>query len=84
MVRKKKKKSARNPRKNIALTAEGLESSSSPNKTVETPLSKMDAKNEIKIKQEENLDAEEKLKQPITIIKGVTSRKSIKKSIFQF
>ncbi|GFW33172.1 hypothetical protein TNCV_4699881 [Trichonephila clavipes] len=70
MVRKKKKR-ASNSRKNIALTAEELESSSSPSKISETHLSKMEAKNEIKIKQEENLDAEEeKLKQPITIIKN--------------
>ncbi|GFX29946.1 hypothetical protein TNCV_3964171 [Trichonephila clavipes] len=57
MVRKKKKR-ASNPPKNIALTAEELDSSSS-NKIIETYLSKMEAKNEIKIKQEENLDAEE-------------------------
>ncbi|GFV57212.1 hypothetical protein TNCV_2558151 [Trichonephila clavipes] len=70
MVRKKKKR-ASNPRKNIAFIAEELESLSSPNKISETHLSKMEAKNEIKIKQEENLDAEEeKLKQPITIIKN--------------
>ncbi|GFU52706.1 hypothetical protein TNCV_2454191 [Trichonephila clavipes] len=70
MVRKKKKR-AINPRKNIALAAKELESSSSPNKIPESHISKMEAKNENKIKQEENLDAdEEKLKQPITIIKN--------------
>ncbi|GFU40448.1 hypothetical protein TNCV_1208151 [Trichonephila clavipes] len=69
MVRKKKR--AKNPRKNIALTAKKIESSSSPNKISENPTSKMEAKNENKIKQEENLDAdEEKLKQPIIIIKN--------------
>ncbi|GFX05911.1 hypothetical protein TNCV_1785431 [Trichonephila clavipes] len=69
MVRKKKH--AKNPRKNIALTAKEIESSSSPNKISENHTSKMEAKNENKIKQEENLDAdEEKLKQPITIIKN--------------
>ncbi|GFU41785.1 hypothetical protein TNCV_977851 [Trichonephila clavipes] len=69
MVRKKKR--AKNPRKNIALTAKEIESSSSPNKISENHTSKMEAKNENKIKQEENLDAdEEKLKQPITIIKN--------------
>ncbi|GFT51011.1 hypothetical protein TNCV_3512341 [Trichonephila clavipes] len=66
-----KKKHAKNPRKNIALTAKEIESSSSPNKISENHTSKMEAKNENKIKQEENLDAdEEKLKQPITIIKN--------------
>ncbi|GFU28886.1 hypothetical protein TNCV_470191 [Trichonephila clavipes] len=69
MVREKK--CAKNPRKNIALTAKEIESSSSPNKISENHTSKMEAKNENKIKQEENLDAdEEKLKQPITIIKN--------------
>ncbi|GFV82198.1 hypothetical protein TNCV_2790961 [Trichonephila clavipes] len=69
MVRKKKKR-ALNPGKNTALSAKELESSSSPNKITEINILKMEAKNEIKIKQEENLDAEEeKLKQPITIIK---------------
>ncbi|GFT22670.1 hypothetical protein TNCV_3112981 [Trichonephila clavipes] len=69
MVRKKKRSS--NPRKNIALTAKEIESSSSPNKISESHILKMEAKNEIKIKQEENLDAdEEMLKQPITIIKN--------------
>ncbi|GFU72103.1 hypothetical protein TNCV_3858751 [Trichonephila clavipes] len=58
-------------RNNIALTAKEIESSSSPNKVSENHTSKMEAKNENKIKQEENLDAdEEKLKQPITIIKN--------------
>ncbi|GFT05351.1 hypothetical protein TNCV_123731 [Trichonephila clavipes] len=69
MVRKKKR--ASNPRKNIALTAKEIESSSSPNKISESHTSKMETRNEIKIKQEENLDAdEEKLQQPITIIKN--------------
>ncbi|GFW05441.1 hypothetical protein TNCV_3359581 [Trichonephila clavipes] len=66
-----KKKRAKNPRKNIALTTKEIESSSSPNKISENHTSKMEAKNENKIKQEENLDAdEEKLKQPIIIIKN--------------
>ncbi|GFW77580.1 hypothetical protein TNCV_2499721 [Trichonephila clavipes] len=70
MVRKKKKR-ASNPRKNIALTTKELESSSSPNKILEIYISKMEAKNENKIKQKENLDADkEELKQPITIIKS--------------
>ncbi|GFS73946.1 hypothetical protein TNCV_108381 [Trichonephila clavipes] len=65
------KKRAKNLRKNIALTAKEIESSSSPNKISENHTSKMEAKNETKIKQEENLDAdEEKLKQPIIIIKN--------------
>ncbi|GFW74512.1 hypothetical protein TNCV_2414111 [Trichonephila clavipes] len=69
MVRKKKR--ANNPRKNIALTAKEIESSSSPNKISESHTSKMETMNEIKMKQEEDLDAdEEKLKQPITIIKN--------------
>ncbi|GFW91790.1 hypothetical protein TNCV_3400501 [Trichonephila clavipes] len=69
MVRKKKR--AKNPRKNIALTAKEIESSSSPNKISKSHTSKMETVNEIKIKQEENLDAEEeKLQQPITIIKN--------------
>ncbi|GFY09580.1 hypothetical protein TNCV_4322581 [Trichonephila clavipes] len=69
MVQKKKR--ASNPRKNIALTAKEMESSSSPNKISESYTSKMEAKNENKIKQDENLDADgEKLKQPITIIKN--------------
>ncbi|GFU15728.1 hypothetical protein TNCV_2367061 [Trichonephila clavipes] len=69
MVQKKKR--ASNPRKNIALTAKEIESSSSPNKISESHTSKMETRNEIKIKQEENLDAdEEKLQQPITIIKN--------------
>ncbi|GFX16518.1 hypothetical protein TNCV_22891 [Trichonephila clavipes] len=68
MVRKKKR--ASNPRKNIALTAKEIESSSS-NKISESHTSKLETMNEIKIKQEENLDAdEEKLQQPITIIKN--------------
>ncbi|GFT18567.1 hypothetical protein TNCV_176681 [Trichonephila clavipes] len=68
MVRKKK--NASNSRKNIALTAKEIESSSS-NKFSESHTSKMETRNEIKIKQEENLDAdEEKLQQPITIIKN--------------
>ncbi|GFX91479.1 hypothetical protein TNCV_2599281 [Trichonephila clavipes] len=68
MVRKKKR--ASNPRKNIALTAKEIESSSS-NKISKSHTSKMETVNEIKIKQEENLDAdEEKLQQPITIIKN--------------
>ncbi|GFW14451.1 hypothetical protein TNCV_298711 [Trichonephila clavipes] len=68
MVRKKKR--ASNPRKNIALTAKEIESSSSPNKISKSHTSKMETVNEIKIKQE-NLDAEEeKLQQPITIIKN--------------
>ncbi|GFU83900.1 hypothetical protein TNCV_3852221 [Trichonephila clavipes] len=75
MVRKKWKR-ASNLRKNIALTAEELESSSFPSLTLvikisEINTSKMEAKNENKIKQEENLDAvEEKLKQLITFIKN--------------
>ncbi|GFT88039.1 hypothetical protein TNCV_3039331 [Trichonephila clavipes] len=70
MVRKKKKR-ASNPRKNIALTAKEIEPSSSPNKISESHILKMEAKNENKIKQEENLDADDqKLKQPITIIKN--------------
>ncbi|GFU55300.1 hypothetical protein TNCV_4892581 [Trichonephila clavipes] len=69
MVRKKKR--ASNPRKNIALTTKEIESSSSPNKISESHTSKLETMNEIKIKQEENLDAdEEKLQQPITIIKN--------------
>ncbi|GFX24942.1 hypothetical protein TNCV_1278781 [Trichonephila clavipes] len=69
MVRKKKR--ASNPRKSIALTAKEIESSSSPNKISESHTSKMETMNEIKIKQEEKLDAdEEKLQQPITIIKN--------------
>ncbi|GFX58331.1 hypothetical protein TNCV_205181 [Trichonephila clavipes] len=69
MVRKKKR--ASNSRKNIALTAKEIESSSSPNKISKSHTSKMETVNEIKIKQEENLDAEEeKLQQPITIIKN--------------
>ncbi|GFT17070.1 hypothetical protein TNCV_4738121 [Trichonephila clavipes] len=69
MVRKKK--CASNPRKSIALTAKEIESSSSPNKISESHTSKMETMNEIKIKQEEKLDAdEEKLQQPITIIKN--------------
>ncbi|GFX77202.1 hypothetical protein TNCV_1679851 [Trichonephila clavipes] len=60
-----------NPQKNIALTAKEIESSSSPNKISESHTSKLETMNEIKIKQEENLDAEEeKLQQPITIIKN--------------
>ncbi|GFV96749.1 hypothetical protein TNCV_3388421 [Trichonephila clavipes] len=71
MVRKRKKKRACNPRKNFALIAKKIESSSSPNKISESHISKMEAKNENKIKQEDNLDAdEEKLKQHITIIKN--------------
>ncbi|GFY30316.1 hypothetical protein TNCV_4065671 [Trichonephila clavipes] len=53
------KKRASNPRKNIALTAKEIESSSSPNKIPESHTSKMETRNEIKIKQEENLDADE-------------------------
>ncbi|GFV84967.1 hypothetical protein TNCV_838411 [Trichonephila clavipes] len=69
MVRKKKR--ASNPRKNIALTTKEIESSSSPNKISESHTLKMETMNEIKIKQEENLDAdEEKLQQPITDIKN--------------
>ncbi|GFT76183.1 hypothetical protein TNCV_715931 [Trichonephila clavipes] len=69
MVQKKKR--ASNPRKNIALIDKEIESSSSPNKISESHTSKMETMNEIKIKQEENLDAdEEKLQQPITIIKN--------------
>ncbi|GFT87760.1 hypothetical protein TNCV_4001061 [Trichonephila clavipes] len=69
MVRKKKRTS--NPRKNIALPPKGIELSSSPNKISESHTSKLETMNEIKIKQEENLDAdEEKLQQPITIIKN--------------
>ncbi|GFX23665.1 hypothetical protein TNCV_3596071 [Trichonephila clavipes] len=68
---KKKKKRAINPWKNIALTAKELESSSSPNKISEIYISKMEVRNKNKIAQEENIDAdEEKLKQPITIIKN--------------
>ncbi|GFX75963.1 hypothetical protein TNCV_2239341 [Trichonephila clavipes] len=68
MVRQKKR--ASNPRKNIALIAKEIESSSD-NKISESHTSKMEAKNENKIKQEENLDVdEEKLKQSITIIKN--------------
>ncbi|GFT71720.1 hypothetical protein TNCV_1081851 [Trichonephila clavipes] len=70
MVRKKSKR-ASNPRKNNALTAEKLESSSSPNKISEITISKMEAKNKNKIKQEENIDAdEEKLKQPVTMLRN--------------
>ncbi|GFS90312.1 hypothetical protein TNCV_509151 [Trichonephila clavipes] len=70
MVRKKKR--ASNPRKSIALTAKEIESSSSPNKISESHTSKMETMNEIKIKKEEKLDAdEEKLQQPITIIKNI-------------
>ncbi|GFU50606.1 hypothetical protein TNCV_4884641 [Trichonephila clavipes] len=69
MVRKKKR--ASNTRKSIALTAKEIESSSSPNKISESHTSKMETMNEIKIKQEEKLDAdEEKLQLPITIIKN--------------
>ncbi|GFT24843.1 hypothetical protein TNCV_3021311 [Trichonephila clavipes] len=69
MERKKKRTS--NPRKNITLTAKEIESSSSPNKISKSHTSKMEAKNENKIKQEENLDTEEeKIKQPVTIIKN--------------
>ncbi|GFY00413.1 hypothetical protein TNCV_1664521 [Trichonephila clavipes] len=68
MVRKKKR--ASNPRKNIALTAKEIESSSSPNKISESHTSKMETMNEIKIKQEEDLDADEEKLQPITIIKN--------------
>ncbi|GFX74491.1 hypothetical protein TNCV_3213781 [Trichonephila clavipes] len=69
MVRKKKR--ASNPRKNIALTAKEIESSSSLNNISESHTSKMETMNEIKIKQEENLDDdEEKLQQHITIIKN--------------
>ncbi|GFU22683.1 uncharacterized protein TNCV_762631 [Trichonephila clavipes] len=65
------KKRASNPRKNITLTAKEIESSSSSNKISESHTSKLETMNEIKIKQEENLDAdEEKLQQPITIIKN--------------
>ncbi|GFS80438.1 hypothetical protein TNCV_3448461 [Trichonephila clavipes] len=55
----KKKKRAGNPRKNIALTTKELESSSSPNQFSEIHISKMEAKKENKIKQEENLDVDE-------------------------
>ncbi|GFX45544.1 hypothetical protein TNCV_2740811 [Trichonephila clavipes] len=68
MVRKKKR--ASNPRKNIALTAKEIESSSSLNKISESHTSKMETMNEIKIKQEEDLDADEEKLQPITIIKN--------------
>ncbi|GFX90781.1 hypothetical protein TNCV_3166121 [Trichonephila clavipes] len=65
------KKRASNSRKNIALTTKEIESSSSPNKISKSHTSKRETVNEIKIKQEENLDAEEeKLQQPITIIKN--------------
>ncbi|GFT01173.1 hypothetical protein TNCV_3373071 [Trichonephila clavipes] len=69
---RKKKKGASNSRKNIALTAKEIESSFSPKKRIsESHTSKMEAKNENKIKQEENLDAdEEKIKQHIIIIKN--------------
>ncbi|GFT23567.1 hypothetical protein TNCV_3510681 [Trichonephila clavipes] len=68
---RKKKKSASNPQKNICLTAKEIESSFSPKKISENHTSKMEAKNENKIKQEENLGAdEEKLKQPIATIKN--------------
>ncbi|GFX51199.1 uncharacterized protein TNCV_2735501 [Trichonephila clavipes] len=54
------------------IRSEEMESSSCPNKIPESPISKMELKNENKIKEEENLDAdEEKLKQPITIIKMI-------------
>ncbi|GFX87160.1 hypothetical protein TNCV_4077471 [Trichonephila clavipes] len=53
MVRKKKRSS--NPRKNIALTAKEIESSSSPNKISESHTSKLETMNEIKIKQEKNV-----------------------------
>ncbi|GFU34983.1 hypothetical protein TNCV_2992651 [Trichonephila clavipes] len=67
----RKKKRASKPRKNIDLTAKEIESSSSPNKISESHTSKMETMNEIKIKQEEDLDAdEENLQQPITIIKN--------------
>ncbi|GFU32693.1 hypothetical protein TNCV_2713041 [Trichonephila clavipes] len=69
MVRKKKR--ASNPRKNIALTAKEIESSSSLTRFQKVILQKMETMNEIKIKQEENVDAdEEKLQQPITIFKN--------------
>ncbi|GFX73177.1 hypothetical protein TNCV_1245001 [Trichonephila clavipes] len=68
MVRKKKR--ASNPKKNIALIAKEIESSSSPNKISESHTSKLETMNEIKIKQEENLDADEENLQPITIIKN--------------
>ncbi|GFY18832.1 hypothetical protein TNCV_3875201 [Trichonephila clavipes] len=48
MVRKKKRSS--NPRKNIALTAKEIESSSSLNKISESHTSKLETMNEIKIK----------------------------------
>ncbi|GFV93323.1 hypothetical protein TNCV_3685461 [Trichonephila clavipes] len=67
MVRKKNH--AFNPRKNIALTAKGLES---PNKISGIYISKIAAKSENKIKQEDNRYAdEEKTKQHITIMKKV-------------
>ncbi|GFY13333.1 hypothetical protein TNCV_2335971 [Trichonephila clavipes] len=70
MVRKKKKRDF-NPGKNTALTAKEQESSSSPNEISKNKILKMEAKNENKIKQEKDIDAdEEKLKQPITIIKN--------------
>ncbi|GFW23902.1 hypothetical protein TNCV_945861 [Trichonephila clavipes] len=72
MVRKKKK-SGSNPRKNFALTAKEIESSFSPpkKKIQKVILQKWKQRTENKIKQEENLDAdEEKFKQPITIIKN--------------
>ncbi|GFV60571.1 hypothetical protein TNCV_3472061 [Trichonephila clavipes] len=70
MVRKKNR--ASNPRKNIALTAKEIELSSSPNNISESHTSKMETMNEIKIKQEEYLDAdEEKLQQPITLLKMI-------------
>ncbi|GFU45811.1 hypothetical protein TNCV_3067911 [Trichonephila clavipes] len=69
MVRKKKR--ASNPRKNIALTAKRNRIILFSNKISKSHTSKMETVNEIKIKQEENLDAEEeKLQQPITIIKN--------------
>ncbi|GFV14259.1 hypothetical protein TNCV_1163821 [Trichonephila clavipes] len=69
MVWKKKRSSI--PRKNIALTAKEIESSSSPKQDFRKSYFKNGNNDEIKIKQEENLDAdEEKLQQPITIIKN--------------
>ncbi|GFS71491.1 hypothetical protein TNCV_5051831 [Trichonephila clavipes] len=68
MVRKKKR--ASNPRKNIALTAKEIESSSSPNKISESHTSKIETMNEIKIKQDNLAADEEKLQQPTTIIKN--------------
>ncbi|GFW36097.1 hypothetical protein TNCV_4929601 [Trichonephila clavipes] len=53
---KEKKKRDSNPRKNIGITAKELESSSSPNEISENKILKMEAKNENKIKQENDIE----------------------------